>query len=712
MAVSTVACILCGVAQHLPGDGYVNHLVYKHGVMFGSDFLVESSIHRFREKQLPVIRTPAGKPFTSPVEALCQTNDLVCRKCHEAPEVPMEEDQNSSNNDHDNSHDSNPVGSVVTCWQCPLCPMIYKRRYHFDYHIQNSHQLLPDEVSSTWQVSLTREEFDDKQREAATSKVKKEPNEGEDKSPSPWGPNAFSTTYKCKLCKEQFKRDCDLNIHIRLLHKDEPKVQVADALSEISHSKLDGCVYQCNICGNKFNTSTSFMRHVKQIHGLGLKEYNREHGSAEIVSGVFQCKICKKSLKHTRNIITSHMKLVHQISWQEYHDRIDEIPDAENGSSSFDSSVDLFECKLCDSIVKLKRQHLDKAHSMDEEVYEAFLQKGSNGDAKTLVDGAFLCKLCRKLSMDLKKHLKFCHKMMSLEQYDMIPSNEEEKGHANEDALKLKCFFGCEGKFNKEVDLQVHIKLYHSEVSQDVLEKAKMTAFERNKPKSMRLKCKICASNLTGRSSFWTHLTRKHSMKVKQYEDIYGKLDTDIEPFRCNICFHELKYDRVTIEGHLKNLHNMTWQQYKTWDETGDLSTNSPIKLECCKLCNTSIKNLKAHLRHTHGMNMADYDGIDNNVDKIKEDGRNHVDDNKEEFQHHAQSMTKLDVRDKSLKTCVQCDENFPTRRQFIEHCQIVHGMKFKLKSGESLPLPQVKRSSINKLPDPKRMRLNTNDCD
>merc|ERR550519_2732771 len=151
------------------------------------------------------------------------------------------------------------------------------------------------------------------------------------------------------------------------------------------------------------------------------------------------------------------MKLVHQISWQEYHDRIDEIPDAENGSSRFDSSVDLFECKLCDSIVKLKRQHLDKAHSMDEEVYEAFLQKGSNGDAKTLVDGAVLCKLCRKLSMDLKKHLKLCHKMMSLEHYDMIPSNEEERGHANEDTLKLKCFFGCEGKFNKEVYLQVNL---------------------------------------------------------------------------------------------------------------------------------------------------------------------------------------------------------------------------------------------------------------
>ena len=710
MADSTVACILCGTEQYLPGDGYMNHLVYKHGVMFGSDFLVESSLHKLREKQLPVIRTAAGKPFCNPVAALCQTNNLVCRNCSETPEPHMNEEPTSSNKNHDHGLSSNPGGSVVTCWQCPLCPMIYKRRYHFDHHIQSSHQLLPEEVSSTWQVSLTREEFDEKQHEAAVGKVKKEPNEKGEKTPSPWGANAFSTTYRCKLCGEQFKRDCDLQVHLRLLHRDEPRGQVAEALSEIAHSKLDGCVYQCKICGNTFNTSTSFMRHVKQMHGLGLKEYNREHGSAEIVSGVFQCKICSKSLKHTRNIITSHMKLVHQISWQDYHNKINESVDEDHGSSGehkkIEPSVELFECKLCDSIVKLKRQHLDKAHSMDEEVYEAFLQKGSNGDAKTLVDGAVLCKLCHKLSMDLKKHLKLCHKMMSLEQYEMIPSNEEERDHVDEDTSKRKCFLGCGEKFNKEIDLQVHIKLNHPEVSQDELAKAKLAAFEESKPRSMSLECKICNSKLTGRGSFWTHLTRKHTMSIKQYEEVYGKLDINVEPFTCNICSHEVKYDRATIEGHLKNLHNMTWPQYKTWNETGALTTNSPVELECCKLCNVSIKNLKAHLRHTHGMNMADYDSIDNNVDKIKNDGYNHVDDSNEELQSESKSMTKLDIRDKSLKTCLKCDENFPTRRKFIEHCQLVHGMKFKLKSGESLPPPQVKRSFDSELPDPRRMRL------
>ena len=33
----------------------------------------------------------------------------------------------------------------ISTWQCPLCPMIYKRRFHFDKHIQASHNLQPEE---------------------------------------------------------------------------------------------------------------------------------------------------------------------------------------------------------------------------------------------------------------------------------------------------------------------------------------------------------------------------------------------------------------------------------------------------------------------------------------------------------------------------------------------------------------------------------------
>jgi len=698
---TAVSCLLCGASQHDPVNGYINHLVYQHGVMFGTEFLVESSMYKHREERLPALRTPTGKPYSSQVDAFCQTSDLVCASCTDKPEASIQEELNS----HSNGCKS--VNSFISCWQCPLCPMVYKRRYHFDHHIQSVHQLLPEEVTSTWQVSLTWEEFEEKQREAAASKVKKEPNEMEDKSP--WGLNAFSTTFTCSLCNEHFKRDCDLKIHIRLVHRDESDSKVEQALEDISHSKLDGCVYQCKICGNKFNTSTSFMRHAKEIHGLGLKEYNLKYGSAEIISGVFQCKICRKSLKHTRNIITSHMKLVHQISWQEYHSRINEN-NAETVCRPLDervqeetSSVVIFQCALCDSKVKLKRQHLDKAHSMDEEVYESFLLKGSNGDVKTLVDGAVLCKLCKKLSMDIKKHLKLSHKMMTVEQYDMIPSNEEEKDI--DDVTRRKCYFGCDGQFKREIDLQVHIKLNHKDVSPKELAKMKKEAFEEIKPKSMSLECKICCSKLSGRKSFWTHLTRKHSINIQEYEIKYGKVDADVEPFKCNICSTELKYDQATIEGHLKNRHNMTWPQYKNFNETGILATNSPLKLECCKLCSASVRNLKTHLMHTHNMNMADYDVIDD-IDSIRNTGSSPNSYKSNLLQTEVHMPTRVDIRDKTLKSCDTCDENFSTRRQFIEHCQLVHGMKFKLKSGESLPPPQVKRNVSRENSADKRIKL------
>ena len=31
---------------------------------------------------------------------------------------------------------------------------------------------------------------------------------------------------------------------------------------------------------------------------------------------------------------------------------------------------------------------------------------------------------------------------------------------------------------------------------------------------------------------------------------------------------------------------------------------------------------------------------------------------------------------------------DFDTRKAFIEHCQVIHGMKFKTKSGISIPPP------------------------
>jgi len=414
--------------------------------------------------------------------------------------------------------------------------------------------------------------------------------------------------------------------------------------------------------------------------------------------------------KHTRNVITAHMKMVHQISWQDYQKRIQESHDKDQNVSNGDletaAPLVLFDCALCDSKVKLKRQHLDKAHCMDEDVYAAFLEKGFNGDEKFLVAGSISCKICGKLCMNLSKHLKVSHKMMTIMQYDLIPQSEEEKYHHEENPTNYKCYFKCDNIFKKEVDLQVHLKLKHSDLSKEDLSQAKAAALQREHAPSTSICCEICDSTLSGRSSFWNHLDKRHQLSIRQYEDKFGNLTSDTS-FVCKVCSKSLKYERSAIEGHIKNMHNMTWSFYLSWiaeEGSGNVPTlPSPVKLVTCNICSVSVKSLKNHLKNTHCMTMMDYEKI-NNIDEIKEESHNASP--KQEDSQTSTGMMRMDIRDKSLKTCNKCQYNFPTRRLLIEHCQVVHGMKFKLKNGESLPPPPVKRKSTSQSPNSKRRRV------
>ena len=45
----------------------------------------------------------------------------------------------------------------------------------------------------------------------------------------------------------------------------------------------------------------------------------------------------------------------------------------------------------------------------------------------------------------------------------------------------------------------------------------------------------------------------------------------------------------------------------------------------------------------------------------------------------------KLDIQDKTNKTCSVCNIAFASRRGFIEHCTTVHNMRFKTKSGATI---------------------------
>ena len=58
----------------------------------------------------------------------------------------------------------------------------------------------------------------------------------------------------------------------------------------MSSMKLEGCVHQCEVCGNKFTVAQSFRRHIKDHHGLDTKQYRDQYGDSEIVTNYFTCR--------------------------------------------------------------------------------------------------------------------------------------------------------------------------------------------------------------------------------------------------------------------------------------------------------------------------------------------------------------------------------------------------------------------------------------
>jgi len=658
---------------------------------------------------------------------------------------------------------------TIECWQCPICPNVYKRQNFFEPHLQNIHNINPENVLDSCRVSYTKEQVDQKQHDAAIAlKAIKEHESSfsESVQKSNWGPKAFSSRFPCKFCGEVFSKESSIIVHLKLNHNEESKASVAQALGNVSDLKLDGCVYQCKICQRKFNTSNSFLRHTRDMHKLTLKEYQAEHGSAEVISGVFACKLCGKNIKHTRNIVTAHMKLVHSISWQSYVNMIATQEDATKVLIKSINSPDMFECAICGNRVKLKRQHLSKTHNMEEDVYNSTYDKFFMSSSR--VPEVISCKLCQKTCIDLGNHLKFSHKM-TMEEYHLQPVDEtlsSDKQQSSKSST-FSCYFQCIELFRTESDLLAHIDIKHSKESQEDLAKAKEEALNNTQIKrpSSQYLCEICNSIYSSRSSFWCHLKRKHTMSIKDYENEFGPLKSASSSiFKCIMCSKEIRNERSSIRSHMKNVHYLDWEEYVkiAMDIKSGLSDLSRVipgspTIESCKFCNVKVKGLKQHVKRVHQMSLDEYFTI--NV-QLKDDESTAIKRNQpEEFtglrddiikeepsiinqsgeelfndetvfypsagekqarsietwensersgklllrefnepymksvqrDNHRKLASMIDVTNKSLKSCKKCNIDFISRKGFIEHCQVVHHMRFKLKNGQRLPPPLVK---------------------
>ena len=375
------------------------------------------------------------------------------------------------------------------------------------------------------------------------------------------------------------------------------------------------------------------------------------YGNPEISSTTFQCRLCvrQRPMKRTRNILTTHMKTVHGVSWQEYRNKTQH--DSDQPILINEDNVELFQCALCEKKVKGKKQHLTRIHKIDLEVYEIYVSKLNSGEAVPKLEN---CKICSRLCLELEKHVRLCHRMEMDEYYiQEMETDQDPAVEQKEDPDSLRCSFNCGESFEKETELIIHINLVHANEDQEEKDRAKHKIMSDLEAKtiSSKISCQICEGGYSSRSSLWVHVTRKHEITWKDYEAKYGSVDQTIKnlkPFRCLICGEEVHNEKQKILRHLKMDHSLSHLDY-----------------------------VNQYVKNNNGKRESVSKEEDRKIQRLRDSSVK---------SSPSPVSSSMNVTDRRVKRCSRCELDFPSRLRFIRHCQEVHRMKFRLRNGEKLP--------------------------
>jgi hypothetical protein len=221
--------------------------------------------------------------------------------------------------------------------------------------------------------------------------------------------------------------------------------------------------------------------------------------------------------------------------------------------------VDLFKCRLCGAAVSLAKPHLAKQHKIDEDVYAALYEEG------TEASGALeTCGLCGRDSLGLAGHLARCHGAMGREQYQ----REVAAGHSPPEAegSELACPVSrCGQTFGRDHRLLLHVRTGHSELAAEAVSLAwreAEKAIASTKSSAAALPCGLCGARLASRKAFWGHVTRRHSMAWEDYLEQHGDPEVEAE-WQCRLCGLELRHDQARVVHHLKTVHSLRWAEYR-----------------------------------------------------------------------------------------------------------------------------------------------------
>ncbi|TRY71884.1 hypothetical protein TCAL_08435, partial [Tigriopus californicus] len=725
----TLSCFLCGGAHIYPGPRFENHLMNEHGAVFDLDFIVKISLFKQEHGNLPSFDVQASiNGHSSANKCKDESNPMDEHDFHNEDD-DLNEDEEEPDDDlsthgfmgvdpkdflgnqliHEDESQLDGLSplqddeSLVTCWQCPECAKLYQRHSSFKQHACAAHDMTQDDIMSVVAIQLPEEDFKQKQAElqdrpstsTSTSKasssaflinggirlasqkgqpIKTFPLDKSKRKPigKEWAPNSFSSTFTCFFCNEQFRKDYKLKLHLMLNHKSESPKDMAKAKEELTKSKLDGCVHKCALCGSKYNSVANFTRHIKDVHNMSRAMYREDYGSSEVVSRMFKCELCEKEVKHTRNIIGAHMKMVHLISWREYQEILVKIRQGESVGDL--PAPELFDCVICGVSVKYKREHLNKKHQITEDVYDELILKKSRGEdiSDSLPTRELVrCLICDRECLDFKKHIERSHQITEDMYEEIITSRGLEdqrrsisqfeetlittgkgKVNGNSKAISrsgkkvalepplgslrsdspngvsssvngshlstdLQCYFGCDEVFKKDYQLYLHLKLKHRHETSDEIARAYEAADEEialTKRSGSVFQCALCPKQFNDNGAFYSHIQSKHDMQWRDYKIRHGRCEVESSPFECKICSRVIKYDRNTIHTHLKNVHGINWTIYLDRlrkMRRGEQPDDLPqIEMIECRVCNVQVKYLKDHLKNAHKITEQEYESL------------------------------------------------------------------------------------------------------
>lgn len=721
--IHTVKCLLCGGNQIYPGPRFENHLINEHGVVFEIDLIIKLSIQKDETGSPNKIleckingnangeAIENGNGFhsqkTSSFSKEVQTDmETLCRKC----KTPIAQ-QNSE------SVKSEPNEVVKT---------------------ETANVSQPNDVTSTIGVAA-------KIRRGATS----------------FSAAALSNTFTCFFCNQKFCRDYKLKLHLMVAHKGETSGDMAKAHAVMKKSKLDGCIHRCAICQLKFNSVVSFSRHIKDSHAINRFQYREQYGNSEIVRRMLRCELCDKDIKHSRNIVNSHMKTVHDISWQKYQEILIMLSQGQDVGDV--SASKKFNCIICGVTAKNKHDHLRKVHQLTEKIYSKVVKPLKLKESKVVEKVTELCIICERECLDLKMHLAKTHQLPEAFYNQMVASRQtpetppaeldeqkvkielpkkgvsstSSKTQAASPAKKsdlsvaetgssrasspnnlvqaplstdLQCYFGCVESFKKDYQLNLHLKLHHNSEDPEELQKAYEAAQEEialTRRSGSTYQCALCPKTFNDNGAFCGHIQSKHSLQWQKYKDKYGRCEVESAPFECKICSRVIKYDRNTVHTHLKNVHGISWTTYidriRRMRRGEELEELPVMETHVCLVCNVTVKYLRDHLRNVHKLDEQKYEKLyledkasqvktSPSVTPIKSPPVAKSSGKFEEiaFDQPIPKPPKSDIDDKLNRRCSSCNITHISRRSFIEHCTIVHSMKFKTKSGVTISAPTL----------------------